>query len=437
MKHEMLNEIVEEIKKEFKQLAEYMFKMDVPPTLEDIEVSFRRSMQRLGGRFIECYVRSRHFGYVGRRVPCSCGGMAEAVGYRPKHIQSIIGQADIERAYYHCRRCGGGFAPIDEELELSRRSFSRSVERAVCRLAVVESFEAAVEDLYDIGGVSISAKEVQLVSESVGESVSKEESEEVRQVFEMDKEVKAEDAPRVLLIEMDGKIIPTLDGGRELKVAAISELLLGQTPEESKLGRTTYLGRLESSDEFGRHVWVEAARRGVEKADEVVGLGDGAAWIWNRMSDHFPEAVQILDFYHASEHMWDLGNTLYGQGKEKTKRFVGYKLSQIYSGKVDKVIKALKKLQFDDPDKSKELLTEIGYLEDNRERMDYPSYIARGYHIGSGVVESACKQFGARLDQAGMRWTGPGANSIAALRALKLSGRWDDYWKPARAPLYA
>jgi hypothetical protein len=437
LKHEMLNEIVDEIEAEFKQLAEYLFEMEEPPTLEEIEVSFRQSMHRIGGKFVECYVKSRNYGYMGRRIACSCGSMAESVGYRPKQIQTLIGQAKIERAYYHCKKCGSGFAPIDEELKLSRRSFSKTVERAVCRLAVVESFESTVDDLYDIGGISISAKEAQIVSESVGAELARVQSEEVREVFELDKEVKAEDDAVILLIEMDGKIVPTHDGGRELKVAAISELVVGESPDDSKIGKTTYVGNFEIAEEFGRYVWTEAARRGVEQANKVVGLGDGAAWIWNRMGEHFPDAVQILDFYHVSEHLWSLGNALYGQGKERTKKFVDYKLSQIWSGQVDKSINALMKLKFADQDKSEKLRIEIGYLQDNRRRMDYPSYKANGYHVGSGVVESACKQFGARLDQAGMRWKEPGAGSIAALRALKLSGRWDDYWKPARPPLYA
>lgn len=298
MKHEMLNEIVKEIETEFKQLAKYLLGMEEPATLEDIEVSFRETMLRVGGRFIECYVRSRRFGYQGRRVTCSCGGVAESVGYRPKQIQTIIGDASIERAYYYCRGCKSGFAPIDEELELTRRSFSRTVERAVCRLAVVESFEAAAEDLYDISGVSVSAKEAQLLSEAVGAGISGMEAEEVRQVFEEEKQVEPESVSQVLLIEMDGKIVPTHTGGRELKVAAISELVCGTSPDESKIGRTTYLGRFSSSEEFGRYVWVEAARRGVEFAGKVVGLG----------------------------------NLLYGQGKKKTKRFVDYKVKQIWDG---------------------------------------------------------------------------------------------------------
>lgn len=433
----MLIEIVEEIRQEFNQLAEYLFGLETPPRLEDIEVSFRQSMQKLGGRFIECYVESLGYGYQGRRTACSCGGVAECVGYRPKHIQTIIGEATIKRAYYHCKTCRSGFAPLDGELELSRRVFSRTVERAVCRLAVVESFEAAAEDLYEVGGVSVSAKEVQLVSESVGAEIANLEAQDVREVFEMDKDIEPEDSPQILLIELDGKIVPTIDGGRELKVAVVSELIPGESVEATELGKKTYLGVFGSAEEFGRHVWVEAARRGVESAETVIGLGDGAPWIWNRIYEHFPEAVQILDYYHASEHIWELGNLLYGQGTKKTKSFVDYKLSQIWSGQVEKVIRALGKLKFADKEKSEKLRLEIGYLTDNRHRMDYPSYRAKGYHVGSGVVESACKQFGARLDQAGMRWIEPGAASIAALRALKLSGRWDDYWQPARAPLYA
>lgn len=437
MKQELLNEILEEIGTEIKRLVEHLCDMDEGPRLEDIEVSFRGSMQRIGGRLIECYVRSRGFGYQGRRVACSCGCMAESVGYRKKHIVTIIGEATIKRAYYYCNGCGRGFAPLDEELKLSRRSLSKSVERAICRLSVVESFESAVEGLYDIGGVSVCAKEAQLVSESVGASIADAASEQVHQVFEMDAEIVPEESAEMLLVELDGKIVPTTKGGRELKVAAISEIIPGSGKEETRLGKRSYIGRFDSAEEFGRHLWVEASRRGVAAAQRVVGLGDGAPWIWNQMQAHFPGAVEILDFYHVSEHMWELGNLLYGQGTKKTAGFVDYKLSQVWNGEVDKAIKALGKLKFADREKSEKLRLEIGYLKDNRHRMDYPSYRAAGYPVGSGMVESACKQFGARLDQAGMRWIESGAASIAALRALKLSGRWDDYWQPARAPLYA
>ena len=166
-------------------------------------------------------------------------------------------------------------------------------------------------------------------------------------------------------------------------------------------------------------------------------IGDGAHWIWNQAQNHWPEAVQILDFWHVKDHIWELGNALWGEGTKKTKRFVGYKLDQIAAGKVGMVIKALSKLEVTGDEKAEILRQTIGYLRTNRHRMKYPKYKKKGYHIGSGVVESACKQFGARLDGAGMRWTERGAGAIAALRALKLSGRWDAYWQPVRQPLLA
>ena len=437
-KQDLLNEILSEMHTECKRLIEHLASSE-DVSIERIEASFRQMMLRIGGKFIELYIRRSDLGYDGKRTECSCGKMAEFEGYRSRQIQTVIGTARIERAYYHCPSCRSGFAPLDQELGLSRRSLSRALERAICRLAAVESFEHTVEDLYDVGGVSVSAKEAQLVSESIGAAIALQDTAEVEAVWAEEMRIEAEDRPDVLCVEVDGKIVPTREGGRELKVAAVSELVPSTKAESQRLevGKTTYLGRFDCAQDFGRHVWVEAARRGVEDAKVVIGLGDGAPWIWNLMGEQFPNAVQILDFYHASEHLWKLGNALYGEGTERTKRFASYKQDQVKAGEVNKVIAALKRLKVADRDKQNKIRLEIGYLQENKDRMQYPIYRERGYHIGSGVVESACKQFGARLDQAGMRWIEPGAGAIAALRALKLSGRWDTYWKPARPPLYA
>ena len=437
-KERLLNEILSEMNAECKRLIEHLASSE-EVSIERIESSFRQMMLRIGGKFIELYVGRSDLGYDGKRTECSCGKMAEFEGYRSRVVQTMIGTARIERAYYHCPSCRSGFAPLDQELDLSRRSLSRALERAVCRLAVVESFEQTVEDLYDVGGVSVSAKEAQLVSESIGAAIAVQGAAEVEAVWAEEMRIEAEERPEVLCVEVDGKIVPTREGGRELKVAAVSELVAGARANQQRLevGKTTYLGRFDCAQDFGRHVWVEAARRGVEDAKVVIGLGDGAPWIWNLMGEQFPNAVQILDFYHASGHLWELGNALYGEGTERAKRFASCKQDQLKAGEVSKVIAALKRLKVADRDKQDKIRLEIGYLQENKDRMQYPTYRERGYHIGSGVVESACKQFGARLDQAGMRWIEPGAGAIAALRALKLSGRWDTYWKPARPPLYA
>ena len=435
----MLDLILPELLAEFNQLAEHFSSMGRTPSVEEIEVSYRQVMLKLGGKLIEQVVALEGYGKEGTRVQCSCGEMATFEGYRPKILTSMIGISRIERAYYHCSSCKSGFAPIDSVLGIGQGMFSTAVERGVCSLAAVEPFEKVSDHLYELCAVSVSAKAVQLTSESWGERVAHEEGALVEAVFREEEQVEAEDYPEVLCIGLDGKIVSLLDRGRELKVASIYDLVPGRDGNRNRLkpGKTSYIGMFSEASEFGRHVWVEAMRRGAESARALIVLGDGAVWIWNLAAEHFPDAIQILDIYHVKEHLWELGKVLYGEGSKKTKSFVEYKCKQIESGKVGKVISALKKLKVADGVHAEKLRVEIGYLESNRVRMNYPSYRKCGYHIGSGMVESACKQFGARLDQAGMRWIEAGAGAIAALRALWLSNRWHSYWKPIRPPLYA
>jgi hypothetical protein len=198
-------------------------------------------MLKIGAKFIELYVGRSDLGYKGKRTECSCGKMAEFEGYRSRVVQTMIGTARIERAYYHCPSCRSGFAPLDQELGLSRRSLSRALERAICRLAVVESFEHTVEDLYDVGGVSVSAKEAQLVSESIGATIAVQGAADVEAVWGEQMDIESEDSPEVLCIELDGKVVPTREGGRELKVAAVCELVRSAKADERRLevGRTT------------------------------------------------------------------------------------------------------------------------------------------------------------------------------------------------------
>lgn len=438
-KEELLDHILPQVNAEFKQLAEHLCSMGRIPSVEEMEASYRQVMQRVGGKLIEQVVALQCYGKEGPRMQCECGEMATFEGYRSKTLTSMIGISKIERAYYYCSSCGSGFAPIDSKLGIGSGTFSAAVERGVCSLAAVEPFEKVSEHLYELSAVSVSAKGVQMASESRGARVVQEEESLVEAVFQDDEQVQSQEHPDVLCIGLDGKIVNLLDRGRELKVASIYDLVPAKDGSQDKLrpGKTSYIGMFRESWEFGRHVYLEAMRRGAEHARVLIVLGDGAVWIWNLAAEHFPDAVQILDIYHVKEHLWELGKVLYGEGSKKTNSFVEYKCRQIESGKVDKVISALRKLNVTDEAQAEKLRVEIGYLESNKGRMNYPSYRKCGYHIGSGMVESACKQFGARLDQAGMRWIEAGAGAIAALRALWLSNKWESYWKPARPPLYA
>lgn len=437
--YELLEEILPEITEEFKKVLGALSELERTPTIEEMETYIQAGMREIGARMMQALVSATGSGYEGSRIRCECGASAKFHSYRKRRVQTTIGTPVFRRAYYYCESCDGGISPLDEELGITRRGISKRLERSICRLSAVEPFESVAEDIYEFTGASVCAKTVQVVSESAGEKVEAERRHESHEAIYGEMEIEVEDKPSMLCISMDGKMITTPSGLREMKVGAVYDLMSAKEPRNDgnkfEPGRITYLGEFAEAESFGELMYVEGTRRGADLADLLSVLGDGAVWIWNQAKTHWPKAIQILDYYHASEHMWDLGNTLYEQGSKKASRFVTYKLEQIWAGKVNKVITALRKLRVDTQEKAKKLMDTIHYFEVNKDRMQYPKYRKMGLHIGSGVVESACKQFGARLDQAGMRWSEAGAGAIAALRSLKLSQRWDQYWQPVRYPL--
>jgi hypothetical protein len=182
---------------------------------------------------------------------------------------------------------------------------------------------------------------------------------------------------------------------------------------------------------FGVELSFEAARRGVGQADEVVVIGDGAHWIWNLAEQYFPQATQIVDWYHASEYLWKAGTAIHGDGTQARAAWVQQQLDRLWEGQLEQVVVQLEAHR-EVGDAVEEALN---YYTTHRTRMDYPSYRARGLQIGSGTIESCCKQLvSARLKQAGMIWSEEGANAVVAVRAWLKSGRWEEAMALRAAP---
>jgi len=175
----------------------------------------------------------------------------------------------------------------------------------------------------------------------------------------------------------------------------------------------------------------EATRRGFDRAQRRVVLGDGAPWIWNLATEHFPDAIQIVDLFHAKGHLWDVAKAIYGAGSELGEQWAKQRRDELDEGKIDAVLAALR-VHAEANDEARKCL---GYVTDNRHRMRYPEFRAQGLCTSSGVVEAGCKTaIGTRCKRTGMHWTVAGANAIIALRCCKLSGRFEDFWERRAAP---
>jgi hypothetical protein len=189
---------------------------------------------------------------------------------------------------------------------------------------------------------------------------------------------------------------------------------------------------IETAEEFGDRLYDEALSRGLESAQTVCVIGDGATWIWNIADFHFKGAIQIIDLFHAREHYWNVAKKILSGDNQTLKKWTKKRRKELDSGKVEKVIEAIKQMSPATEEEKEIVEKEINYFEKNKERMRYKAFRQQGLFVGSGVVEAGCRAvIGQRLKQSGMHWTVEAANNIIALRCciLILSNRWEDFWE--------
>jgi hypothetical protein len=201
------------------------------------------------------------------------------------------------------------------------------------------------------------------------------------------------------------------------------------------LDSTTYIGAIETAEQFGKRLYVEAWKRGWSCAEKKVVIGDGAEWIWNLAQQHLPGALQIVDLFHARQHLWDLARLLYPIDIRRRNAWIGiHQKRWLDKGKIAKLVTSLRQIRTADADLAKKIRNEADYFATNALRMQYPKFRNQHLFVGSGVIEAGCKTvIGHRLKQSGMFWSVKGANSILTLRCSHLSGRFEDYWESRRA----
>jgi hypothetical protein len=241
-------------------------------------------------------------------------------------------------------------------------------------------------------------------------------------------------------VAMDGTMVHVRqEGWKELKVGCIFDVEVrpDRMPESEEVEdrahavHSSYLGVLGSADGFGRMLWAEAVRRGVPQAHDSIVIGDGAHWIWDLAQEHFGSSWQVVDWYHAKEHLHRVADLAFGEGSPTGHQWVKSQRTPLYQGQVWHVASRIRELADEYPSATKALQTEASYFETNKRRMQYLEVRDAGLPIGSGMVESGCKQFGARFGGAGMRWSRIGVDRLIPIRAAILSGRFDEVWNAA------
>jgi len=279
-----------------------------PLDLEATEMAIRTSMHTVGGVFLEKLI-DRDRGHRGPRIPCGGGHEAKFVDYRSKEMATVLATIQVHRAYYYCHSCKSGMAPKDFDLDIVSTSFSPGLRRLMARVGSKEAFDEGRRDLEELAGVFVTTKAVERVSECVGAEIEQVAQRE-RRAVQSGKIVPIKPVPW-MYVEMDGTGVPMVpretegrQGKDETGRAKTRELKLGavftQTgvDEEGRPvrdpGSTTYVGAIEAAEEFGHRIFTETVRRGSRCANQIVVLGDGAAWIWNLAALHFPAAIEII-----------------------------------------------------------------------------------------------------------------------------------------------
>jgi hypothetical protein len=384
-------------------------------------------------------------GSAGVSVKCAAGHAATFVDYRSKEITTVVGAVEFRRAYYYCEQCGEGILPQDAALDLASTSFSPGVRRLMGRVGGKESFNEGRRDLEDLAGIKVQTKAVERVAEGIGEELELLGRRERQRAIAEQKVVPLKSIAK-LYVSFDGTGVPVIKReteGRRGKSATgeahTREVKLGcvftQTVVAEKghpvrdEASTTYVGAIETAPEFGWRIYGEAERRGLRRAAQVIIIGDGAPWVWSIAAEHFPGAIEIVDLYHAREHLTDLSKLVYGVSA-KAKEWSTARLAQLDEGDVESLLLSLRRLRPTATQTQEAVRQAIGYFDGNRERMRYAKFRQQELFVGSGVIEAGCKTIvGYRLKQSGMRWSLRGANAIIALRCAQLSGRWEEFWE--------
>jgi hypothetical protein len=420
--------------------------------LEATEMAMRAALHRAGAAALSQLLEFPAPLEGGRTRACRCGQQAHYRERRSKPVLTVMGLVEVLRPYYLCAHCGVGQFPVDIELDIENTEFSPGVRRMQAMVGQEAPFDQGREQMKVLAGLEVTTKSVERTAEAIGADIAQREQAQIQKALQLELPVVAGEPIRVLYVQMDGTGVPVVkketvgrQGKTEGQPAHTREVKLGCVFTQTTWDKegypirdpdsTTYTGAIESAEEFGRRLYAQAYARGWSRALHKVVIGDGAEWIWNLVALHFPGAMQIVDLYHARQHLWEVARKRYPNNQGKQKAWMKIHQKRLLDrGKIEKLVAALHSMESDNPEVAEKIRTEAGYFERNAERMRYPKFRRQHLFVGSGVIEAGCKTVVAsRLKRSGMFWTVRGANAILALRCCHLNAQFEDYWEARRA----
>ena len=419
--------------------------------LESWEFGLRKVVLAAGANFLQEMLDGIGSGHQDAPVLCNCGCRMESRGRKKKRIKTLLGDIELWRSIFSCPNCGTVRIPADELLDVRRTGFSPGVRKLMARAGQRDTFKEGSSDLKAFAEIAVTAKDVERTAEGMGHEIEQWQHKENTLLLQEKTEPEAQKEIPVLYVSYDGTGVPIVPweisdrkGKQKDRKSKTREVKLGcvftQTLRDKKGfpirddDSTTFIGASESSAEFGPRIYAEALRRGLKQAQKTVIIADGARYNWGIANRHFPGCIQIVDLYHAREHLHDLCQVLKPKDKQDFNRLHTRWRTLLDEGRVDEII-LYAEIMTPKKGKQKEKVEKaLQYFKNNASRMQYADYRKQGLFVGSGVIEAGCKTvIGKRLKQSAMQWTVRGANDIVALRCCHLSGRMDDFMKQRAA----
>lgn len=367
-------------------------------------------------------------------LPCpTCQQPLLDLGSRRKRVHLTVGDLVLTRACRYCPRCQQTHAALDAQLGIDQSGRSPRLVETLALLGTELPFVPAATRLARLCGLAVSASQLQQVTEGVGRTWDAEEAATVARAWQTGDLPAVEQQPEWVVVALDGVMVAEPDGYHEVRCGAIA----GAAPPAAGGAREPtgwhYVVTPADVATFGQRLALEAGRQGLATAARVLVLGDGAHWIWTLADEHFPHAVQILDLWHATEHLWAAGRARFSEGDARVAEWVAQTKARLLQGAVHDLLREWATLS---PHDAAAWATELTYFTNQAHRMAYDQYQAAGYPLGSGAVESANRHVvGVRVKQAGMRWSESGLTGVLALRAVLRSQRWDAWWETHVLPI--
>jgi Uncharacterised protein family (UPF0236) len=396
-------------------------------SLAEMEKAVKQLTHEFGNQILSQWLEAQESKYAADTPACPhCGGLASYVRRRDGVSITLQGRVAYRRAYYLCASCQQGFYPLDEVLGIEAGQMSNAVVQLAAAFGMADAFGSSSVLLQRATLLELSPNSIRKATQVVGAKVLSHEQaliEQSQQLENQTKQAHLQDSPQRLYGSMDGFKVLFEDGWHDMKAGVWWTTKTDKNGAIKAENLRYYTDFLPASD-FANLVWATGFDQKADQAQELIFVADGAEWIWNIVEQHDPQAVQIVDWYHACAYLRPIANMVFSNPQDQ-KAWVEAVKSDLWAGNLDAVIRACqqqsKPQHADDPAQKA-----VTYYQNNRQRMDYARYRELGYQIGSGSMESGCKQLGLeRLKIAGARWSSDGARLVAKARAAYLSGDWD------------